>query len=767
MKTLRPVFLACALGAATQPAAANTISQALSCAKDVGNTQVLAVQGGVKMLDLAEKRPECVSKAVGQDYFLFGVTAALAILQKEYKDKIVVGNCEGSLRDTLAKPLAQAIGGIAPPPAGPMITEYLETEGAAMVWNFLSTTPGPDIFMVEVSCGCAFIDAGVNYEDVKKTFEANMKAAASCAGVVKEACKDMASVSSGAADLCMGGLDFVGDTAKGIAQGAKDGVNSLGDALSQQSAGMAPEEYYKVNYQYYTSESARLKTTNPAFNWRDYIFSNPALGGPQTGKDLEASCNKYFDQHLYSAKNAKKICDVLAGIMDAEIEGKVKIYRPRVELAAAWDKELKAKHTAQWVALCGSNPLCPKNVGIAIGGYEVQNKNYPYEYKSWGMFGKMRKALDATGDVNAAIALGASSARTELAVLIAAAHSSPSSQAANQCSPAWGVVSCAKNLAALETSCTTGLKQMALSGKATAATLAAAGEKCKAAYAKYARGSWTGYLKSSYAVCNYECPKGGYFHERCEAAVAPIQTKLTADVAAKLTSGYAPSPDLVKAAIKDCSNTAKVYANWKKQEDAFYAKWAPQCPTRATPVAAKDAVSPCEQKLRTAFEKCGDRYFDTCLDPAAKHALVEAGAAAKDAQAKKDDRMADALKSSGSQGMGKVPAGGLVVAQPKPAANTVVHTGSAAGAAVSPPASGGLNSKGGGMLGANTSASGSALGKGGSALAPPGGPLKPLLDAGCRAAPGDPSSFLCPAPAMQRCDVFKRDGKVKSCSPLH
>jgi hypothetical protein len=45
-------------------------------------------------------------------------------------------------------------------------------------------------------------------------------------------------------------------------------------------------------------------------------------------------------------------------------------------------------------------------------------------------------------------------------------------------------------------------------------------------------------------------------------------------------------------------------------------------------------------------------------------------------------------------------------------------------------------------------------------------PLKPLMDAGCRIAAGDPQSLACPPPAMERCEQFRRESKVRSCAPL-
>ncbi len=53
---------------------------------------------------------------------------------------------------------------------------------------------------------------------------------------------------------------------------------------------------------------------------------------------------------------------------------------------------------------------------------------------------------------------------------------------------------------------------------------------------------------------------------------------------------------------------------------------------------------------------------------------------------------------------------------------------------------------------------------GGSLLAPAGGPLKPLVDAGCRATGGDPLAFTCPPSGMGRCETFRADHKVKSCT---
>lgn len=53
---------------------------------------------------------------------------------------------------------------------------------------------------------------------------------------------------------------------------------------------------------------------------------------------------------------------------------------------------------------------------------------------------------------------------------------------------------------------------------------------------------------------------------------------------------------------------------------------------------------------------------------------------------------------------------------------------------------------------------------GGSLLAPAGGPLKPLVDAGCRATGGDPLAFTCPPSGMGRCETFRSDHKVKSCT---
>src|SRR5258708_6487413 len=543
-------------------------------------------------------------------------------------------------------------------------------DGEATIWSFLYTGPGVDVFMSEVSCGCAFIDAGVNYQSAKELFDAAAQAGSTCSGVVTAACKDTGALSSAVANACVAGVDWIGNQAKQGVQDVKNATTSFGECVSGQEDAVPADQYYADWFAGYEDKAARSLAVDPAFNWMTTPFLNPAMGSSYQnyGNDWIEGCKEYFDNHKFSAANAQQVCDTLSQRFDAQAHAGAARYKAKIDLKSLWNAKYKSQFSAKWKALCGSADPCGSFLDHAVGGYKDWTNDGPWQYDAWGILGAALKVLPAANDPEAAIQLGYLASTPALAKIAASGRSLAEYASdtygvlPSPCPPSIPFNTCRATIDAMQTQCEASVAVAAADPNATASSLIAATAKCRPAAGAYVHQAWVTYLETAIQGLIKNCPQG-YYAAKCkeeiEKGAKPFRDQLAH--AAKPCCDFGPDPEPGAAAAALMKGWPLNWIAAAKMQDAFFHKWAGQCPNSG-PVAAAQSANRCEGPLRDAFEQCEPRPLPASLKPKAKETLASLSSSAAQAQSAHGQR---AAKSA--QTIHGAPYAELTAAGPRPA----------------------------------------------------------------------------------------------------
>ncbi len=207
--------------AAIAPAAADDFASDLaSCAKAPIEATKFAVGQSRKAAEFAVNHGSCVPPVIAGDPLLYGLTGAVVVLQGALLLPHGAQACVDASFGQSSRPVAHALD-VALNDA-PVASALVPAEGRTLLRQIannqsnatLRQVPGIGLVMDHVTCACAVASSGLDIHELKEQVGNVIESVEGCAGLPKK--------------ILTGAYDATKSAVKGVYNGVKDAINSVG-----------------------------------------------------------------------------------------------------------------------------------------------------------------------------------------------------------------------------------------------------------------------------------------------------------------------------------------------------------------------------------------------------------------------------------------------------------------------------------------------------------------------------------------------------------
>lgn len=308
MRMLRGCVSATALLITWQAATANPLSNAWSCAKSAGMTQVAVgkelYKKGETIAKMAGPLAACLAKTGPEAQALMATSSTLTALRLS-QPSLLGNQCEARIKAVATKPFAEGLAALMPASQAKseLIAAARSEQSTQIVWEQIGQLPRPfSMVPDQISCGCLVSDAGLSLSDISDVTNAVSNAGASCSkmldslglGIVKD----------------LGGYGL--KVGKAVATGVSDKWDEL---VGGQSAPSSPDIVFADYFGQFLEGTAQNMVVDPS-GWASvpvgYHKGSCSIYEPSkcqvTIGQLLSECIAYYDEHKMSKGHASQVC---------------------------------------------------------------------------------------------------------------------------------------------------------------------------------------------------------------------------------------------------------------------------------------------------------------------------------------------------------------------------------------------------------------------------------------------------------------------------